>query len=222
MTAILPLPPENLVASGVQRDVYLHPTEPTKLIKVLKPSRTMPRRNTFNGIMDRLLPSTRKRQIRKEYEEYLRIMLAENDAELHLPVAHMFGFVATDAGLGCLTERVMAPDTSLGETLAHKIKSDTLTDDHVHRLNNTVARIFGHNIRASDMNAKNFVFGQRDYGMGLGPKECVLVDGFGDVHAIPVRSMAKWSNRLGLIDSCKRLARNTGLNWHEKSREFSR
>jgi len=89
-------------------------------------------------------------------------------------------------------------------------------------LNDTVHRIYANDIRASDMNPNNFVFGQRDNGTGPGPEECVLVDGFGDIHAIPVRSMARWSNRMGLDDSCKRLARNTGLRWDPKARQFAR
>ena len=72
------------------------------------------------------------------------------------------------------------------------------------------------------MNPNNFVFGQRDNGTGPGPEECGLVDGFGDIHAIPVRSMARWSNRMGLDDSCKRLAHNAGLRWDPKARQFAR
>ncbi len=211
----------DIVAKGVQRAVYLHPLDPTKLIKVLRPAITMPRRTNFNGIMDRLLPGTRLRQIRKEYAEYLRVMLNHPEPDFHAPIAHMFGFTPTSEGLGCITERVMQPDGRIGETLGAKAKAGTLAPLHVDLLNDTIARIYANDIRASDMNPNNFVFGQRDNGTGPGPEECVLVDGFGDIHAIPVRSMARWSNRMGLDDSCKRLARNTGLHWDPKARQFA-
>jgi hypothetical protein len=211
----------DIVAKGVQRAVYLHPLDPTKLIKVLRPATTMPRRNNFNGIMDRLLPSTRLRQIRKEYAEYLRVMLTHPEPDFHAPIAHMFGFTPTNEGLGCITERVMQPDGRLGETLGAKAQAGSLTPAQLALLNDTIARIYANDIRASDMNPANFVFGHRDNGTGPGPEECVLVDGFGDIHAIPVRSMARWSNRIGLDDSCKRLARNTGLRWDPKARQFA-
>lgn len=217
----LPLKQADLVATGVQRAVYLHPLDRTKLIKVLRPATLMPRRNNFNGIMDRLLPSTRLRQIRKEYAEYLRIMLQNTGPDFHAPIAHMFGFVTTTEGLGCVTERVMRADGRIGETLGAKAKTRTLSQHHIALLNDTISRIYACNIRASDMNPNNFVFGHRDNGTGPGDEECVLVDGFGDIHAIPVRSMARWSNRLGLDDSCIRLARNTGLIWDKKARTFS-
>ncbi|WP_106745310.1 YrbL family protein [Yoonia maritima] len=222
MTNVLNLLPSGLVASGVQRAVYLHPTDHTKLIKVLKPSIKMPRRYNFNGVMDRWFPSTRLRQIRKEYTEYLRVMLNHPEPTFRAPMSHMFGFVSTNVGLGCLTESVMMPDGTLGETLGAKAKAGTLTDHHIDLLNDTISRLFSNDIRASDMNPNNFVFGHRDNGSGPGPEECVLVDGFGDIHAIPVRSMAKWSNRLGLIDSCERLGRNTKLKWHKDTQQFSR
>jgi hypothetical protein len=222
MTNALNLSPTNLVASGVQRAVYFHPTDRTKLIKVLKPSTKMPHRNNFNGIVDRWFPSTRLRQIRKEYSEYLRVMLGHPEPNFRAPMSHMFGFVSTNVGLGCLTESVLHADGTLGQTLGAKAKKKSLTDHDIELLNDTIARIFANDIRASDMNPNNFVFGHRDNGNGPGQEECVLVDGFGDIHAIPVRSMAKWSNRIGLNDSCERLARNTKLTWHKNTLQFSR
>ena len=221
MVVALALSGTDLVATGIQRAVYLHPLDPTKLIKVLQPATLMPRRNNFNGIIDRLLPSTRLRQIRKEYAEYLRIMLCNPGPDFHPPIAHMFGFTPTTKGLGCVTERVMQPGGEIGETLGAVVRAGTLAQAHIDMLNDTIRRIYAHDIRASDMNPNNFVFGRRDNGTGPGDDECVLVDGFGDIHAIPVRSMARWSNRLGLNDSCKRLARNTGLIWHPDRQEFS-
>lgn len=221
MVAALALSGTDLVATGVQRAVYLHPLDRTKLIKVLRPAALLPTRRNFNGVMDRLLPSTRLRQIQKEYREYLRVMLRNPGPDFHMPIAHMFGFTPTTEGLGCVTERVMQPGGQIGDTLAAKIRAGDLSQKHVDLLNDTIRRIYAHDIRASDMNPENFVFGHRDNGTGPGEEECVLVDGFGDIHAIPVRSMARWSNRLGLNDSCKRLARNTGLHWQPKTQSFS-
>ncbi|WP_019956487.1 YrbL family protein [Yoonia vestfoldensis] len=217
----LALQTSDIVATGVQRAVYLHPFDSSKLIKVLRPAATRPRRTNFNGIMDRLLPSTRVRQIRKEYAEYMRVMLNHPNADFHAPIAHMFGFTPTTEGLGCITERVMRRDGQIGETLGAKATAGTLTQADIALLNDTIARIYAHDIRASDMKPNNFVFGQRHYGSDLGPEECVLVDGFGDIHAIPVRSMGRWSNRMGLDDSCARLARNTGLDWDPQDRQFA-
>jgi hypothetical protein len=210
------------IASGVQRSIFRSPHDASVLVKVLKSAEEMPRRSNFNGRMDRLFPSTRLRQVRKEYMEYLRTMLKTEGREAHLPISHMLGFVSTNLGLGCLTESVTEPDGSLGQTVGQKAKTGTLTDDDLALLNDAVARIYRLNIRASDMNSQNFVIGHRWQGTAMGPRECVLVDGFGDTHAITVRSLSDWTNRLGLDDSCKRLARNTGLDWDRSRRQFIR
>lgn len=218
----LVLHPDDQVASGVQRSVFLHPHDPTRVVKVLKRPEDMPARRNFNGRMDKLFPGTRLRQIRKEYQEYLRVMLAHQDPGFHLPITHMLGFVSTNLGLDCISERVMEEDGSLGETLGKKAKDGSLSDADIACLNDALSRIYRFNIRASDMNAKNFVIGHRDSNGTLGARECVLVDGFGDIHAVPMRSMSQWSNRIGLDDSCVRLARNTKLHWDAQKRQMTR
>jgi len=131
----------------------------------------------------------------------------------------MYGFVATSIGLGCLTDAVVDGDV-LGETLRAKLKNGPLPKDDLALLNDTITRIYSYDIRAGDMTARNFVFGQRDLGGGLGPRECVLVDGFGDIHAIPYRSWGRRLNKIALDDSCSRLARAKGLAWQPHIRQF--
>lgn len=220
MPDILTLTPAEHLTHGVQRDIYLHPQDETQLVKVLRKWEDMPKRRNFNGIMDRLLPFTRIRQVKKEYAEYQRLIRLHGDSA-PLPITHLNGFIPTSVGKGCLTQRVIGTETELGETLRQKVAKGTLTDDDVDLLNDAIARFYRLNIRAGDMNAANFVFGKRYHGRTLGPRECVLVDGFGDIHAIPVRSLGAWANRLGLDDSCKRLAARTGLQWDPKTRQFN-
>lgn len=217
MTQLLILKETDLVARGMQRDIYLHPTETNKLVKVLRPRPETDGRSAFGNFMEKHFPMTRVRHIRKEYTEYLRLMLSNQDTSFQLPITHMYGFANTQLGLGCVTERVTTKEGTLAKTLDTLIRQESISASNLELLNDTISRLYRFNIRASDLTAKNLVFGQRNGG----PKECVLVDGFGDIHAIPVRSMAGWSNRIGLDDSCKRLAQRTGLLWNGKTREFA-
>ena len=203
------------VGEGSQRTIYVHPTDPTKLVKVLKPIPDTKGRAKLATFTEKHFPKIRTRWARKEYSEYLRMMLRIGPTDVP-PITHMFGFTYTDAGLGCISENVT--DDGLGQTL-YTLKT-TLTDTDLALLNDTIARLYSYDIRAGDMTARNFVFGHRDYAGQKGPRECVLVDGFGDIHAIPVRSWSRWTNHLGLDDSCKRLAAKTGLRWLPKQRQF--
>ncbi len=204
------------LAEGSQRVIYVHPHDPNKLVKVLKTIPDTKGRARLATFTERHFPRIRTRWARKEYTEYLRMMLRITASDVP-PITHMFGFTFTDLGLGCVTENVQ--DDGLGQTLY--AMRDTMTAPDLALLNDTISRIYRYDIRASDMTARNFVFGHRDYAGTKGPRECVLADGFGDIHAIPVRSWGRWANGLGLDDSCKRLAVKTGLQWDPKHRQFT-
>ena len=207
-------------AEGTQRTVYMHPHDPTRLVKVLRDIPQTAGRTRLATLSEQYFPSIRRRWVHKEYQEYKRLMLCSWDHDLHPPIAHMYGFVLTNLGLGCLTDAVFEND-DLGETLRSKLKNKTLTAADLVLFNDTVRRMYLYDVRAGDMTACNFVFGQRRLDGTHDPRECVLVDGFGDIHALPIRSCGRFFNRIGLDDGCKRLAQRTGLLWDPKTRQFN-
>jgi len=81
------LDPDRPVAEGGERLVYVHPDDPTRLIKILKP-RAAKRFNrwTFGHLSQRYFPAARWRSTTKQYDEYRRLMLAyQFDADFRLP-----------------------------------------------------------------------------------------------------------------------------------------
>jgi len=131
----------------------------------------------------------------------------------------MYGFATTQRGLACLTDAVLVDD-ALGPTLGQLVKRNALTESDLALFNDTITRLYRYDVRAGDMTPSNFTFGHRNLAGEPGGRECVLVDGFGDIHAIPIRSMSRWTNRLGMDDNCKRLAQRTGLRWMRDTRTF--
>ncbi len=216
MTNVVQLDPSFYIASGAERHVYLHPSDDRKLLKVMRPQEDQGRRFTFRDITTNWLPSVRLRLIRKEYDEYLRVQLNHSASDLRLPITHMYGLEQTNLGLACVAERVAGTNNPVGETLRDKIRNKTFTEKHLNALNDLVTRFYRFGIRAGDIKPHNLVFGHRDAGY-----ECVLVDGFGDIHAVPVRSLGRWANALGLNDSFKQVALRTGLIWDKGQRQFS-
>ena len=204
------------IASGSERHVYLHPTDPQKLLKVMRPHEDLGKRFTFRDITTRLFPSVRPRLICKEYDEYTRIQLNNPQPDQRLPITHMYGFTHTNLGLACVAERVAGENSQVGETLRQKIDAGTLDDADLSALNLLVSQFYQLGIRAGDIKLPNLVFGTRDAGY-----ECVLVDGFGDTHAILVRSLGKWANSLGLNDSFKAIGERSGLTWNKSERSFT-
>ncbi|PJI93001.1 PhoP regulatory network protein YrbL [Yoonia maricola] len=219
MPPILTLLPEQLIASGTQRQIYRHPTDPEKVLKVLRDVPLTKGRARLATTTERLFPRIRTRWARKEYQEYLRLMLGPWANPIKPPISHMYGFVQTNLGLACVSDAVLEGGL-LGLTLKAKTSAHALSAPDLALLNDTIRRLYTYDIRAGDMTARNFVFGHRQIAGHQGPRECVLVDGFGDIHAISIRSWSRHFNRFGLDDSCKRLAQKTGLTWDQRTRQF--
>lgn len=220
---MLRLEPEKCLGKGTERLIFDHPSNPALVVKVLMPQEDLILGRGFKGTSTRLFPSVRVRQIRKEYHEYARIMLGHPDPAFVPPIAHMYGFAATNLGLGCLSEKVIGTDGTTGPTLYTLTQDAKLASEMLTLLNDCVAGIYDCGLRAGDLNPRNFVFGRRSLGTGSFTEQssCVLVDGFGDIHAIPVRSVSRWSNRKGLDQGFTRLAGKIGLAFDVITRQFS-
>ncbi|MEJ6396913.1 YrbL family protein [Yoonia sp. 208BN28-4] len=203
------------VAEGTQRWIYRHPHDPARLLKVLKPLADSAGRSALATAIERQFPATRTRWARKEYAEYTRVMLAHR-APVHLPISHLYGLAHTSRGLACVTDAVVEND-ALGPQLDR-----SLSDADLALLNDTLTRLRQFDIRASDITPRNFVFGQRSLDGQTGPRECVLVDGFGDIHAIPVRSWGQWFNGRALSQSFANLARRLNLRWDATTQQITR
>ena len=217
MHKILILEDEDLIATGSEKAVYPYPDDNLKLVKVLLKKTPQGNRSVLLNVLARRFPSLLWRQISKEYGEYTRLMLANQNHDFIPPISHLFGFVTTQKGLACVTEKVTDNDGNPAPTLRKILESNQFNDEILKTLNTMITKIYSLDIRAGDISASNIVVGYRQ----SGKRESVLVDGFGDIHAIPVRSMNSWFNKIGLDDSFKRLGTKTGLNWIKKKRQFA-
>lgn len=203
------------VAKGSERVVYLHPSDPTALIKVLIPKTDQKLQSGFRKFTQTMFPALRHRAIAQEYREYARIMLLHADRQDPFPIAHMRGFVQTDVGLGCVSDRVTHKG-GLAPTLAALANRDALDDASLIALNKMVQAVYDLGLRASDLSANNIVLGTRGHGA-----EAVLVDGFGDIHAIPIRTWSRKLNRIAIDRSFEKIAARTGLTWLSEQRQFA-
>ena len=70
------------IASGKDRHFYLQPTEPYKLLKVMRPQFNKLNHITFRNITIQFFSSLHLRLIRKEYDKYIHIQLKKNHAKM--------------------------------------------------------------------------------------------------------------------------------------------
>ncbi len=218
------LNPSDVIAEGGERMVFAHPDHPFRLIKVVKPRHTEEfNRWTFGHLTQRYIPSARWRPTVKQYDEYRRLMLGRLfDVNFNLPISHLYGFVKTNLGVGCITERVTDADGNNAPTLQKLVRSGRFTDDDLQRLNRFVEELYDVSVCVGDVGPANFVYGHRHIGPSNARSEpsWVLVDGFGDRFAITIRSVSRRVRTMGLDDCFKRSKKVAGLEWVPAQRRY--
>jgi len=209
-------------AMGGERAVYLDPTNPERLIKVLLPKTAQNKGNLTRSLFTRFASDGHRMfLLRQEYREYLRVILQHMDGGIHLPIAHMYGFVETDLGMGCATQRVHGSGSEPARNWK-RIASRDVTERDVDALSDFCRRMIQYGVRSSDLTSSNVVLGHRTIFGEVGPYEAVLIDGYGDTHLVPVRSWSTVVNRNALRKRIQRLGAKAGLTWDTEKQSFFR
>ena len=195
MSADSPLTPLSLadaepLAVGHLRYVFQHPHDAALLVKVMRPDAVAARWNARKRWVKRL-PRTR------HYVGYLRemkeyIAARARTPELEPPIVRMIGLVETDLGLGLVSEKIVDADGALAPTLAAVYARERGFSPALRAaLDAFLARMLACNVIAGDMHAWNIVLGSD----ARGASRLVMIDGFGEKHAIPLSSMSRAINR---------------------------
>lgn len=211
------------LARGGERAVYLDPTNPERLIKVLLPKTDQNKGGLTRSFFTRFAnDGHRMFLLRQEYQEYLRIVLQHMDGGVHLPMAHMYGFVETDLGMGCATQRVHGANLDPAQSWKAMARKDMITEREIVALSDFCKRMLEFGVRSSDLTPSNVVLGHRTVGGTMGPYEAVLIDGYGDTHLIPVRTWSTKANRNALVKRFRRIGAKAGLTWDADTQAFTR
>jgi hypothetical protein len=187
--AVLTLSSAEPIAVGHLRSVYQHPARANELVKVMRAD-AVARRWNAPGRWHKRLPRTRHFvQYLRELKEF--IVARARAPEVDVPIARMIGIVDTDLGLGLVSEKVVGTDGALAPTLATLYGRRGFTPEIQRALTAFLAGLIDGNVIVGDMHAWNIVYGSDSRG---GPR-LVMIDGFGEKHAIPISSMSRAINR---------------------------
>ena len=113
------------IASGTERHFYLQPTEPCKLLKIMRPQLNKLNHITFRDITTQFFSSLHLRLIRKEYDKYIRIQLKKILLKWGLPIAYMFRLAQTNLGLACVAKSITGEASPMVRTLQQKFEIGT-------------------------------------------------------------------------------------------------
>lgn len=216
------------LANGQDRFVHFHPDYPEFLFKAPKSLHAALNLNVgdpvkvsfadlgnFRRLVLKLAPRSLWHPFFKESDCYLQARLS-GIATDDLPIPNLYGFCDSDIGPVLVVERIAMPDEMLGRTLKNIASENHLGPEKIDLLNQFTERMFRHAIVAGDMTAANIVLGKRGSN-----SQFVLIDGFGDIHAIPLRSLSARFNRIAMIRSFRKMGGRINLDFDETRLQFS-
>jgi len=180
-----------LLGQGTQKLVYEHPTDSNKIIKIMKPENATTdggragqhklRAHRSQGVY---------RQFRREVLQYLQLCKNNySDQKFIFPIETTYGFVATDKGLGLVTEKIVSP-TGTSLTLVNLNSENKFNKDHAEALNRFFNDCCELHVVFGEVNIAGIMYTEQR----LGVPEFVLVDGIGEKLIIPLRAMSKTIN----------------------------
>lgn len=178
------------IAVGQLRAVYQHPLQRDELVKVIRPGMAEARLKRHGSWLKRLPRAQHYVGYLREIKEYVaaRARAPERDP----PIARMIGVVDTDLGLGLVCEKVVDAEGALAPTLAAMYERARGYSPAINEaLATFLEGLLACNVIVGDMHAWNIVYGSDS----RGGDRFVMIDGFGEKHAIPLSSMSRAMNR---------------------------
>lgn len=203
------------LAHGKVRDVFARPGRPDQLLKTIRRTKMQAYR-ARRGIVAWVKRRTGLgpyRFLLKEYRCYLRVAHRADRLDRAIPIAEFGAVIRTDRGLAQVSERIAGRDGDLAPTLRLRMRAGPLTATELARLNAFVADMYDLHVVAPDLNAGNVVIDASG--------RFLLVDGYGEKAAIPLRTWIRWLNDRMLDRSFAAMHRNGVLSWDAAARRFA-
>lgn len=192
------------VAEGVERTIHISANYPDVVFKLQKPLAV--RQKSHVGLKAFLLnhwAGFEGYSIAVENKTYLRLCLMHPECLENLPMARIYGFISSDAGVLQMCEKVTLDCETLGPSLRKISQQGGFSPDDIAALNDFVATLLASRMATHDVTVNNIV-----KGIGAnGQPRFVLVDGIGDVNLIPVRKYSARVQRDHLLRSFARFNR---------------
>lgn len=202
--AILRLRDAKPIAVGQHRAIYAHPRDATLLVKVIREDVAKTRWQRWPKRLQRALHYT---GFVRELKEYIAVRARHPQADP--PISRMLGVVDTDLGLGLVSEMVAGPDGHAAPTLAALYERERGFQPWIEQALETLLRdLLASEVILGDLHPWNIVHGSDSRG---GPR-LVVVDGFGEKHLLPIRSMSRALNR-GNTERLFRRMRGNLVKW---------
>ncbi len=187
---LLAIDQSKLIATGKWRNVYLHPEDETKVLKVYREGRTPAARRARHWYW-RVLPLSRFDANAKDVRQYRRV--ARKAPRMLDFICPLFGYAETTRGRALVAGHVRDDDGRTSETLRTYVLNNGFAKI-APALDGLFESLAAHHVTVEDPTALNILVRQ-----GGGGPVLVIVDGLGDPTVIPYKTVSRRLNRRKLM-----------------------
>lgn len=185
----LVLAPLHPFAQGMNRRVYVHPDNAELLIKVLRPDRAQWFRKQHFAWYQKRRRYLGYSSVLQELREQLAVHAHEERASPHLQ--NIVGLADTDFGLGLVVEALKDAQGGYAPSLSRLLKEDRFDASARRDLDTFFAWLLQSPLVVTDLTWSNLLYAHDDND----GRRFVLVDGYGESVALPVRTLFDFFNR---------------------------
>ncbi|NDV61736.1 hypothetical protein G0Q06_04670 [Puniceicoccales bacterium CK1056] len=182
---------------GGRRKCYVHPSDPSKCVKVLRRDDKRTRRHKKS----KLIPSAIRREHDNNEEERIVLERIENRIGLkmreHLPKC--YGYEATDEGPGLVLDLMRDADGKISRSLRELFTAGFEPDQFRQAFDEFAAFLLENRVLTRNLHDHNLVARH----LAGGAWKLYLIDGVGDPAWLP---LARWSSHLGRKKVQKRIS----------------
>ncbi|MDT4808199.1 PhoP regulatory network protein YrbL [compost metagenome] len=199
---VMDLTQATLVATGSERDVYLHPSDKSLLVKIINRSRINEpgRKRPWHK---RLLREDAHRVFISELIEYVATTVRQGLPQGNILMARISGLALTSQGLGLVVERIVDAYGDPAPTLKQIVAQQGFGPELQGKLQAFFGGLIDAHVIFNDVSARNIVVGFN----ASGREGLYLVDGFGPKQLLPLYAWSKSLNRRRLLRKYGELTR---------------
>jgi hypothetical protein len=199
---VLDLAQLTIAAAGSERNVYLHPTDTSLLIKIInrarigEPGRKRPWHKRF-------LREDAHRVFIAEAAEYIATSVRQKTTHGNTLMARVAGLILTSQGLGLAVERIVDAEGNLAPTLRQVVAQQGFGPELRVLVHEFFMALIDAHVIFNDVSASNIVLGFN----ADGRKGLYLVDGFGSKQLLPLYAWSKELNGRRLLRKYQEMVR---------------
>nr|WP_314704288.1 YrbL family protein [uncultured Comamonas sp.] len=204
---------DNYLGQGSVKKIYQSESADSQIIKIIHPHLVSSQGGFKNqGFLKQKLFQGAYRQFRRELIQYLQLCKNHyGTGQFTFPVETPYGLVATDRGLGLVTEKIVAPDGK-GWTLSQLVRAQGLELKHYQALERFFDDCVRLHIVFGEVNIAGIMYTESRNGR----PEFVLVDGVGEKLLIPIRAMSSWISGRYVRKVQRRIMRDISALAHQR------